>query len=236
MANSTVTAGSAPAPMNVFTRFIGVIFSPRQTFENVAAHPRVLGMLILICLLSAAVLGVFFSTQIGKDAWLEAATASRPDMPPEQFAMMEKMAGWAGAFAIGQALIGVPLMILIISGLLFAIFNAAMGGNATFKQVFAVTTHAWVIPAVSQLFTLPLSYARGTLSSATNLAVLLPMIDEESFLGAFLGSIDFFLLWGLFVLAVGLAVLFRRKTQPIAVSLFSIYVVIALIIAAVKST
>ena len=103
MANSTVTAGSAPAPMNVFTRFIGVIFSPRQTFENVAAHPRVLGMLILICLLSAAVLGVFFSTQIGKDAWLEAATASRPDMPPEQFAMMEKMAGWAGAFAMGQA-------------------------------------------------------------------------------------------------------------------------------------
>jgi hypothetical protein len=96
-------------------------------------------------------------------------------------------------------------------------------------------THSWVVPVVSQLFTLPLSYTRGTLSSATNLGVLLPMIDESSFLGHFLGSIDFFWIWTCIVLAIGLAVLYRRKTQPILVGFLSLYGVIALIIALVKS-
>ena len=221
--------------MNVFARFFGVIFSPRQTFENVVAHPRVLGMLALICVISAVLLGAFFATSIGRDAWLEAATASRGEIPPEQMAMMETMASYAGIFAVVQALIGVPFIILIVSGVMFVIFNVGMGGNATFKQVFAVVTHSWVILAVSQLFTLPLSYFRGSLSSATNVGVLLPMIDESSFLGHFLGTIDFFMIWACIVLAIGLAVLYRRKTQSIAMSLFVLYGVIALIIAFVKS-
>ena len=221
--------------MSVFARFFGVIFSPRQTFENVVAHPRVFGMLALICVISAVALGAFFATPIGQGAWLEAATASRGDIPPEQMAMMETMAKYAGIMAVVQALIGVPIFILIVAGILFVIFNVMMGGNATFKQVFAIVTHSWVVLTVSQLFTLPLSYFRGTLSSATNVGVLLPMIDESSFLGHFLGSIDFFILWACIVLAIGFAVLYRRKTQSIATTLFVLYGVIALIIAFVKS-
>jgi hypothetical protein len=41
--------------------------------------------------------------------------------------------------------------------------------------------------------------------------------------------------WWLFVLAVGLAVLYRRRTQPIAFGLFGVYAVIALGVAAVMS-
>ena len=234
MADTTVTAGAAPAPMNVFARFIGIIFSPKDTFQNVAAHPRVLGILILICAVSAVLLGGFFATQVGQDAWLEVATRGR-EIPPQQMAMMEKMSRFAGPLAVGQAIVGVPIMLVIVAGILFAIFNAVMGGNATFKQVFAIVTHSWVVPVVSQLFTLPLSYMRGTISSATNLGVLLPMIDESSFLGHFLGSIDFFWIWTCIVLSIGLAVLYRRKTQSILVGFLSLYGVIALIIALVKS-
>jgi hypothetical protein len=220
--------------MNLVARFTGVIFSPRDTFQNVAAHPRVLGMLVVICVLSAAVLGVFFNTQVGQDAWVEAATRGR-EMSDQQYDAIQRMSAFAGYLAIGQAVIGTPLMILIVSGILFAIFNAAMGGNATFRQLFAVVTHAWVIPCVSAFFTMPLSYMRGTLTSATSLGVLLPMFDDKSFVGAFLGTIDFFMIWALIVLAIGLAVLFKRRTQPIAISLLSVYVAIALIVAAVTA-
>lgn len=219
--------------MNVFARFVGVITSPKATFQNVVAHPKALGMLVIICLISAVALGWFFSTQVGRDAWLNSMIdRGGAQMNDQQIAAMEKMAPMVGYFAIGQALIGVPIFMVIIAGLLYAIFNAAMGGTATFKQVFAVVVHAWVIPAVSQLFTLPLAYAKGEMTSATNLGVLLPMIDDETFLGKFIGAIDFFLIWGLIVLAIGLAVLYRRKTQSIATTLFVIYGVIALAIAA----
>ena len=37
--------------------------------------------------------------------------------------------------------------------------------------------------------------------------------------------IDLFLIWWLLVLAIGLAVLYRRKTQPIALALYGVYAV-----------
>jgi hypothetical protein len=110
-----------------------------------------------------------------------------------------------------------------------------MGGQATFKQLFAVYVHSTAISAVGQLFTGPLNYFRGSMSSATNLAVLLPMIDEHSFIGRLLGMIDLFLIWWLVLLAIGLGVLYRRRTQPIAIGLFGVYAVIILAAAAVMS-
>ena len=45
------------------------------------------------------------------------------------------------------------------------------------------------------------------------------MLPEQSFIGNLLGAIDIFLIWYVVVLAIGLAVLYRRRTQPIAISL-----------------
>ena len=63
-------------------------------------------------------------------------------------------------------------MWLVISGLLFVVFNVALGGTATFKQLFAVFVHSTAITVVQQLFVTPLNYVRETISSATNLARL----------------------------------------------------------------
>ena len=74
--------------------------------------------------------------------------------------------------------------------MLFVVFNVALGGTATFKQLFAVFVHSTAITVVQQLFVTPLNYVRESISSATNLAVFLPMLDEGSFLAKLLGTID----------------------------------------------
>jgi hypothetical protein len=73
------------------------------------------------------------------------------------------------------------------------------------------------------------------MGSATNLSVMLPMLEDGSFFARLAGMIDVFIIWWLVVLAIGLAVLYRRRTQPIAVTLFSIYAAIALVASAVMS-
>ena len=55
------------------------------------------------------------------------------------------------------------------------------------------------------------------------------MFDDTSFIGKLVGMIDLFIIWWLIVLAIGLAVLYRRRTQPIAMTLFGIYAVIAVV-------
>jgi hypothetical protein len=128
-----------------------------------------------------------------------------------------------------------PIMALIISGILFAIFNAAMGGEASFKQVLAILAHAGAISAVSTIFSGVINYFRGSMGSVANLGALMPMLPENSFAGRLLGMIDIFLIWYVVVLAIGLAVLYRRRTQPIAISLLTVYAAIAIVIALVKS-
>jgi len=217
-------------------RVWGILTSPRETFVDVVARPRWFGMAALVLIITAISTGVFFSTQVGQTAWLdqlvEQARKSGQEMPEAQWAAMQKMASYMGLIYAGATLLLGPLMWLIISGLLFVVFNVAMGGTATFRQLFAVFVHSTAVTLLQTLFVTPLNYVRESITSATNLAVFLPMLDESSFLAKFLGTIDLFLVWWIVILSIGLAVLFKRKTGPIAAGLFVIYGVIAVIVAA----
>ena len=236
MANTSVQAGAVPAPKGLIARAIGIITSPRATYEAVVAQPKWFGMLALCAVGLGLLIGGFLMTKVGQEAWLDAALNSPFSGPPsdQQIQAMERMAPYVGYGTVVYMLVLVPIFMVIISGILYAIFNAAMGGNATFKQVFTVVIHAGPIGLLSQLFTVPLNYFRGTMTSATTLAVLLPMLPDKSFAARLLGMIDLFLIWQIVVLSIGLAVLYRRRTQPIATALLVVYALIAVIVALIR--
>jgi hypothetical protein len=217
-------------------RVWGILTSPRETFADVVARPRWFGMLALVLIVTAVGVGAFYSTEVGQSAFLtqqaDQARAAGREIPEAQWAATQKMAPYMGLITVASTLVVAPIMWLAISGLLFVVFNVAMGGTATFKQLFAVFVHSTAVTLLQTLFVTPLNFARGTLSSATNLAVFLPMLDESSFLAKFLGMIDLFIVWWVVILSIGLAVLFKRKTGPIAAGLFIVYGVIAVIAAA----
>lgn len=237
--SQTATSGPTPAPGNVFSRFIGIITSPKATFQQVVAHPRWFGMLTLTTLLIALCTAGPQFTEAGRQAALDQQVRTMESfgvkITDEMYEGMERNSRFGAYTTAGSILIFSPIMALIITVILWAIFNVAMGGDATYKQALAVVVHAGVISTLGQLFTAPLNYARGTLGSATNLGVLLPMLDEQSFAGRLVGMIDLFMVWYVIVLAMGLAVLYRRRTQPIAIGLLVFYAVIAVGIAAVMS-
>jgi hypothetical protein len=61
------------------------------------------------------------------------------------------------------------------------------------------------------------------------------MLEEGSFLARLAGFVDLFAIWWLVVLSIGLAVAYRKRTQSVAITIFSIYAVIALAVAGVMS-
>jgi uncharacterized membrane protein len=239
MTNTTATTGATPVSKNLLARFIGIITSPRDTFQAVVAHPKWFGMLALATVIIAAGVALPMTTEAGKAAALEQQVRQMEsfgfEVSDQQYEGMRRGMAIAPYTTGASILVFSPIVTVIIAAILFAVFNAMMGGDASFKQLFAVLVHASVISAVQQLFTGPLNFFRGSMQSATNLAVLLPMIDEKSFLGRLLAMVDFFLIWWVVVLAIGLGVLYRRRTQPIAVGLFVVYGIIAVGAAAVMS-
>jgi hypothetical protein len=239
VAQAPTATASVPAGMSLPARLVGILMSPRAAYADVVARPRVLGALAVVILISSTAVYTFMSTEVGKQAGLDMQVRQMESfgrtMTDAQYQRMEQMAGYAPYFGAGGQIVTLPLMALIIAGIAFAVFNAALGGDATFKQVYAVVVHSGVIIAVQQLFTLPLDYVRETLSSPTNLAVFLPFLDENSFPARLLGSIDLFVIWWTINLAIGLGILYRKRTSPIATTLLVIYVTIGLVIAAVKT-
>ena len=63
------------------------------------------------------------------------------------------------------------------------------------------------------------------------MAVFVPMLDQTSFFARFLSWIDLFRIWWLVSLAIGAAVLYKRKSGPIAWTLIGVYVLFALVVA-----
>ena len=239
MTTPAIAAGSTPAPQNLVARFIGIITAPRATFQAVAASPRVLGMLLTVSLLTAVFSALPMTTDAGKQAALDQQVQSMQSMGfqvnDEMYDQMQKGTGRMPYMTGIFTFIGIPVISLVFAGILFAIFNAALGGEASFKQVFAVYIHSGVIGVVSAVLSGAVNYFSGRVGSVANLGALLPMLPEKSFVANLLGTIDVFIVWSLIVLAIGLGVLYKRRTQPIAITFFSIYAVIALAIAAFMS-
>lgn len=239
MPNTTATTGAPAAPLSLPARFIGVITAPQDTFQSVAAYPRWFGMLVLCTVVIAFCAALPMTTDAGKEATLrqqvEGMESFGMTVSDQQYEGMRRGMAFAPYTTAGAVLVFTPIMTLVFAGIMFLVFNVIMGGDRSFKQVYAVFVHAGVISTLGQLFTGPLNYFRGAVTSATNLAVLLPMLDPKSFAGRVASMIDVFLIWYLLVLAMGLAVLYKRRTQPIAITLYAIYAVIVVGFAAVMS-
>ena len=71
MSNMSTAPVSSAAPKGLIARFIGVITSPRETFQSVAAHPKWLGMLTLTTVIVAACSVIPMTTEAGKQAALD---------------------------------------------------------------------------------------------------------------------------------------------------------------------
>jgi hypothetical protein len=229
---------AAPSPQpspGLIARVVGIIVSPKATFEQVVRTPKILGMLALVAVLSAVGASAFTFTEAGQQAAVDFSAQQIErftSQPPTdaQMAAIEKQAPFQAYITLTSTVVVVPIVIAIEAGLFFLVFNVILGGTATYKEVYAVTTHGAVIAILGLFVMVPMQFARGVISMSgpANLGVLFPMLPENSLLSSFLGLIDFFRIWEIITIAIGLGVLYRRPTRGIALTIFGLYLVIVL--------
>ena len=224
---------------NLIERVFGVFFSPRATYTDVAARPRVLGALVLVVVIIAGANFAFLSTEVGRramvDQQLDAMESFGVNITDQMVTTIEQRSAQGRYFTLGGVVVFVPIAMAIMAGVGLVVFNAILGGDATFKQVYAIVVHSGFIGALQVLFVTPLNYVRESMASATSLNIFLPMIDSTSFAGMFLGSMDLFRIWSLVSLAIGFGVLYKKQTGPIAGAFLAVYIVIVLIVAGVRT-
>jgi Yip1 domain len=240
MTETIALPADIPAPdQGLVSRAIGVVVAPRRTYGGIVARPRVLGALLLNIAIIAAASLIFYGSQVGQDALLDqqirVVESFGGQINDEVYERLERQAPYAGYTSAGSVIVLIPLMSLVVAGLAFVMFNAILGGAGTFKQALAVVVHAGFVVTFAQFFVLPLNYIRESISSPTTLAAFFPFLEETTFAARFLGAIDLVYVWWMVILAIGLAVLYKRRTGPIATGLLVLNLVLALIVAAIRS-
>lgn len=224
----TDPANTPVARLGVFARAIGMVFSPKATFEDIVGAPRPMSILLLVVLAMAIVSAVPQFTEAGRQAVLDVqlkAMARNGPVSPDVTQRMETFSAYLPYVTLVSVIIFVPIVCLFFSALYWAVFNVALGGAATFKQVLSTVTHSQVIGVLGLIAGLPFMLTHPTMNMGGpfNLGALVPMLEEGSRLAVFLGNISIFNLWAILVNAIGLGVLYRRKTTGIAIVLLIVY-------------
>lgn len=228
-----MTDGTATTDQGLLARAIGVLVSPGKTFAGVARSPRPAGILLLVCLLTGLATGLPQFTERGRQAALDMQVQqierfTGQPVTPEMYTQMEGRTKYSAYASLIGVFVVLPVVCLLFTTLFWVLFNALLGGTASFKQVLAVVTHSQVVTAAGTLLAAPIQYAQGTFTTAGpfNLGALVPMLEPGNPIAAVLGAISFFTLWQLIVTGIGLGTLYRRRPLPIAAGLIVFYVLI----------
>ena len=251
-----------PEAVPLFTRVRGVIHSPRATFEAVARAPRWFGVITFTVLVTTGCSAILLRTEVGQlallDGWERTASAFGRDIDDIQYAAMEDASQHGVAYAVISSLVGGPLLAFGLSVAFFVAFRASLvagrvakrpdgpvlvGRSAfadrpvavTYRQLLAVVAHAGLILALRQVIAAPVAYARETLASPTTMGMFFGMLNEASLLARVFGIIDFFILWWIFVLAIGMSVLYQRPAPRLAIVFVGTYLALAAALAIVMA-
>ena len=232
----TETDDSAARPqatrhLGLVSRLVGVLLTPRRTFSDVVRQPRWLGALTIVTLTMAGASGWLVSTEVGQQALLErqvdAMKSFGVSVTDELYEQMARGLENATYFTAGSVVVFVPIVTLIIAGVVWTVCYVLLGAHVPFRTMYAVVAHVGGVKMLQQLFTVPLNYTRGVMSNPTTVAAFFPMLETGTFAQRLLSLIDLFIVWQFMVLAIGVGVLYRRRTGPIATTFYTLYALIA---------
>ena len=228
----------APPAQGLLARAIGILTSPRRTFQGVVSHPLPIGIAFLSAVVIALATGLPQFSDRGRQAVLDMQVQqiekfTGQPVSDEMYTTLQARSKYSAYWTLVSVFIFVPIGAIVFAGIYWGWFNVVLGGTASFKQVLAISTHTLVIGALAAVLAAPIQYLTGTMSTSGpfNLAALVPMLPEKSFLVEFLSFINPFTVWSIVVTAIGLSVLYKRKASRISMWLLGIYVLLIAAIA-----
>jgi len=226
-----MTEMEGTVPMGFFARFAAVFFSPSRVFEEVKRRPTWLVPLLVVTFAISGMNAIITNSAKGEMAIRDQILERAPNIPPE---IVERQIKMGQVVAPVSVVIGVPLVTLLLSGLVYMVFSIVLGGEGTFRQTFSASAHAGLIGIVGGLVGSALVLVNGSFRSSTALSAFLPFLDETSFAYKVFRGFDLFVIWQLAVLSIGMGIIQQTGTRKSAVVIFSVFAVFVVGIAAIR--
>jgi len=221
--------------MNLFKRIENLFFSPRTTFESLAAKPLwVDALLIVLVALIAFNFIILPYAQKDNLALMKDNAALKERMGEEGFnKMIERSENPSKTFQIMQIFVMTPLVYILavlLQSLILFIGGRLSSTQGTYVQVLSVLVHASLVDKfLGNAVRLILILARqSVMQTSTSLALLFPRLEVTSTLYIVLTQIDLFQLWMFGLVALGLVAVFKIKIGKALVVSYLVWLLKAL--------
>ena len=229
-----VEAPSPEKPSNPFSRLIGVLFSPGQTFADIARKPDWLvpAILIIVVFLVATIVTV---PRIDFESMMRQAMEAQG----RSGSQAEQGLRFAVAFAKGiqYAIPFVLIGILAVAALIYWLGVRLVGGEATYQQVFSVVLYGFTPNVIHALVKIPVVLSKHNINPREAETIVrsgpafLTSFKDHPLLFAFLTRLDVFAIWSLILIVIGLAAASRvskAKAAGVVIVAWSVMTLIVL--------
>lgn len=199
-------------------RVARVFVAPGALFEDLRERPVWLDVLLVSIAVSLLV-GFLLPEDVMRDAMLQQMPSDASEGDVETALQFAEVVRYLGA------VLGPPLIALVLGAVLTFVFDLILGGNVGFRRYFSVSCHAGLIQTAGGLVMLPLIVATADVQTALALHLLVPGL-EEGFVVRFLRGLNVFGLWTAVVLGVAVGQLHDDRTAAGAAGvLLGLYVI-----------
>ena len=218
--------------MGAVARIFGIYFSPRKTFEYLRTKPKWLLPFIIICLV--ALLSNYLAKDIAIQEQKERVQMSERLTEEQKDQYLERIEASASGWQSYIQLLATPVVIFIILAMVAGIFlffgNMLFGGQASFRQMLSLNTHAGLVAVPGAIVKVPIMLAQGTTKVQTSLAVLLSADAEGTVLYRLLSKFCIFTIWEVILLIIGVSVIYRfsnGKSSTMVLILWAVWIIVS---------
>jgi hypothetical protein len=212
---------------------IGVLFSPNETFADIARRPNILLPLIILFVISV-VSTVLVIPRIDFETGMRdqlANSGKLNGMSTEEADRVIRI----GTAGVKIFIYSLPLIMLgvwaLFAGVLLISFKL-FGGEGTFKQAYSVMLYAWVPMLIKGIVGMCIVLAKGTVGMEemadlvrSNPGFLVGMKTNPG-LFSLLSSFDVFSIWMVILLIIGFSFVARvskAKSAVIVITLWAVW-------------
>jgi|CXWL01.1.fsa_nt_gi hypothetical protein len=217
-----------------FGRVWGVLVSPTETFQSIAARPTIAVVLLTLIVLSTLSLVVALQKVDMAELTRQQMAASGREMTEEQMEQgVAFMAKFGPAMMIGSALVVAPLIYLLFAAAIMVALRL-LGGEIGYKASLSVLLHGWMPWVVAALLTIVVVLGKSEVSGEdlqggnllASSAAAFASEETAKWLKVLLSALDVFTVWSIALMSIGYATAARVSRGTAAVTLTLLWAIL----------
>ncbi len=204
---------------------IDTFINPRAVFSRVKEKPEWFIPLGIV-LIGIALLSMFtIATTHDLISAQQIEAMKERNMTDEQIEQAMKFTSGPFVIIVGGigSIIGTLVILLIFAGIL-NLFIPMLGGEGSYRMVFSVVSYSALVKIPGAIIRWILIMLKHSLHVSTSFALFVPGLDTKSFVYRFLSGIDFFLLWEMILVALGISITNNLKRENSYILVFVVWI------------